>query len=88
MAAGAVSGAESDMDHAAVALLAWAYTAAGKRGKDLPIAGKFALGFAVVAIGFFVYGVAGKFADAGKTSSWVMICGLGLGHSPANHHPR
>ena len=60
-------------------VLAWAYTAAGKRGKDLPIAGKFALGFAVVAIGFFVYGVAGKFADdAGKTSSWVMIWGYGL----------
>jgi POT family proton-dependent oligopeptide transporter len=60
-------------------LLAWAYTAAGKRGKDLPIAGKFALGFAVVAIGFFVYGIAGQFADeAGKTSSWVMIGGYGL----------
>jgi len=60
-------------------VLAWLYTAAGKRGKDLPIAGKFALGFAVVAAGFFVYGLAGTYADAaGKTSSWVMIWGYGL----------
>jgi POT family proton-dependent oligopeptide transporter len=59
--------------------LAWGYTAAGKRGKDLSIAAKFALGFAAVAVGFFVYGIAGKFADeAGKTSSWVMIGGYGL----------
>ena len=60
-------------------VLALAYTAAGKRGKDLPIAAKFALGFAVVAAGFFVYGLAGNYADAaGKTSSWVMIWGYGL----------
>ncbi len=45
----------------------------------MPIAAKFALGFAVVAAGFFVYGIAGKFADeAGKTSSWVMVGGYGL----------
>ncbi|MEP6483538.1 MAG: oligopeptide:H+ symporter [Rudaea sp.] len=59
-------------------ILAFAYTRAGARGKDLPIAGKFALGFAVVAAGFFMYGVAGNFAVAGKTSSWVMIAGYGL----------
>jgi proton-dependent oligopeptide transporter, POT family len=60
-------------------ILAWLYTSAGKRGRDLPIAGKFALGFAMVAIGFFVYGLAGSYADAaGKTSSWVMIWGYGL----------
>jgi POT family proton-dependent oligopeptide transporter len=59
-------------------ILAWAYTAAGKRGKDLSIATKFALGFAVVAAGFFIYGVAGNFAEAGKTSSWVMIWGYGM----------
>ena len=60
-------------------VLAWAYTTAGKRGKDLSIAGKFALGFAVVAAGFFVYGMAGSYADArGQTSSWVMIWGYGL----------
>jgi proton-dependent oligopeptide transporter, POT family len=59
-------------------VLAWAYTAAGKGGKDLSIAGKFALGFAAVAVGFFAYGVAGAFAVNGLTSSWVMIAGYGF----------
>jgi POT family proton-dependent oligopeptide transporter len=59
-------------------LLAWVYSRAGRTGKDLSIAGKFALGFAIVAIGFFVYGVAGQFAVAGKTSSWIMIFGYGF----------
>jgi POT family proton-dependent oligopeptide transporter len=59
-------------------VLAWIYTAAGSGGRDLSIAAKFALGFAAVAAGFFVYGVAGSFAVAGKTSSWVMIAGYGL----------
>ncbi|MGA9335899.1 MAG: oligopeptide:H+ symporter [Rudaea sp.] len=61
-------------------ILAWLYTSAGKSGKDLSIAAKFALGFAMVAIGFFVYGAAGHFAGAdGKTSSWIMIWGYGFG---------
>jgi POT family proton-dependent oligopeptide transporter len=59
-------------------VLAWMYTKAGNSGKDLSIAGKFALGFAVVAIGFFIYGVAGQFAAGGKTSSWIMIWGYGF----------
>jgi POT family proton-dependent oligopeptide transporter len=59
-------------------VLAWAYAAAGRTGKDLSIAGKFALGFASVAAGFFAYGVAGTFAVNGLTSSWVMIAGYGL----------
>jgi POT family proton-dependent oligopeptide transporter len=59
-------------------VLAWAYSAAGRSGKDLSIAGKFALGFASVAAGFFAYGVAGVFAVNGMTSSWVMIAGYGL----------
>lgn len=58
--------------------LAWTYTAAGRSGRDLSIAGKFALGFAVVAAGFFTYGVAGSFAVNGLTSSWIMIAGYGL----------
>jgi POT family proton-dependent oligopeptide transporter len=58
--------------------LAWMYTSAGRSGKDLSIAGKFALGFAVVAAGFFTYGVAGQFAVNGLTSSWIMIAGYGL----------
>ncbi len=56
-------------------ILAWLYNTAGRRKKDLPIAAKFALGFIVVAIGFFTYSFAGHFAVAGKTSSWVMIIG-------------
>jgi POT family proton-dependent oligopeptide transporter len=59
-------------------VLAWVYSAAGRSGKDLSIAGKFALGFASVAAGFFAYGVAGFFAVNGMTSSWVMIAGYGL----------
>jgi POT family proton-dependent oligopeptide transporter len=60
-------------------ILAWLYTAAGKRGKDLSIASKFALGFAMVAAGYFVYGMAGHFVtEPGKASSWVLIWGYGL----------
>jgi len=59
-------------------VLAWLYTRAGSSGKDISIAGKFALGFAVVAAGFFTYGVAGAFAVNGLTSSWIMIAGYGL----------
>ena len=60
-------------------ILAWIYTAAGKRGKDLSIASKFALGFAMVAAGYFVYGLAGNFVtEPGKASSWVLIWGYGL----------
>jgi POT family proton-dependent oligopeptide transporter len=59
-------------------VLAWTYHAAGRSGKDLSIAGKFALGFFAVALGFFAYGVAGQFAVGGKTSSWVMVAGYGL----------
>ncbi|MGH8377442.1 MAG: MFS transporter, partial [Gammaproteobacteria bacterium] len=59
-------------------ILAFAYAHFGKRGKDLPIAGKFAIGFAVVAIGFFIYGFSGHFAVNGKVSSWFMIWGYGF----------
>ena len=60
-------------------ILAWLYTHFGKRGKDLSIAAKFALGFAMVAAGYFVYGTAGLYADAaGKASTWVLIWGFGL----------
>lgn len=58
-------------------ILAWLYANAGRTGKDISIAAKFALGFALVAVGFFVYSIAGNFAVAGKTSSWVMIIGYG-----------
>jgi len=59
-------------------ILALAYTKAGNNGRDLPIAAKFALGFAVVAVGFFIYGFAESFAVNGKTSSWIMVWGYGF----------
>jgi POT family proton-dependent oligopeptide transporter len=59
-------------------VLAWIYTKAGSAGKDLSIAGKFALGFAMVAVGFFVWGLASMFAVKGLTSSWIMIFGYGF----------
>jgi POT family proton-dependent oligopeptide transporter len=59
-------------------VLAWVYTNAGKRGKDLSIAAKFAVGFLIVALGFFIYGAAGHFADStGRVSSWLMVWGYG-----------
>jgi POT family proton-dependent oligopeptide transporter len=59
-------------------VLAWAYTRAGRSGKDLSIASKFALGFVIVAAGFFIYGASGYFADSqGKVSSWLMVWGYG-----------
>ena len=61
-------------------LLAWAYTRLGKRsGGDFPVALKFALGFVVLALGFFVYGGCGYFAGPdGRVSLWWMILGYGL----------
>jgi proton-dependent oligopeptide transporter, POT family len=57
-------------------ILAWVYTAAGRRDKDLSIAAKFALGFAVVAAGFFIYGASGYLAGSdGRVSSWLMVWG-------------
>ena len=59
-------------------VLAWAYTRAGKADKDLSIAAKFALGFVIVAAGFFIYGASGHMADEqGKVSSWLMVWGYG-----------
>ncbi len=59
-------------------ILAWTYTHFGKRGKDLSIAAKFALGFAMVALGFFIYSAAPHFTtEPGKASSWVMVWGYG-----------
>lgn len=59
-------------------VLAFAYTKAGRSDKDLPIAAKFALGFAMVAVGFFIYSFSAHFATNGKTSSWIMVWGYGF----------
>jgi len=59
-------------------ILAFMYTRAGKSGKDLSIAAKFALGFATVALGFFIYSAAAHFTTSpGKTTSWIMVWGYG-----------
>ncbi len=56
--------------------LAWLYTRLGKgEGGDFHISTKFAMGFAVLALGFFIYGFSGHFAEAGKVSFWFMITG-------------
>jgi POT family proton-dependent oligopeptide transporter len=61
-------------------ILAVIYTDFAKRGKDISIATKFVLGFAALAIAFFVYGAAAHFQTApGKTSQWVMVGGYGFG---------
>ncbi|HET7369764.1 MAG TPA: oligopeptide:H+ symporter [Gammaproteobacteria bacterium] len=59
-------------------ILAVLYNSAARRNKDLSIASKFAIGFVVVAVGFFIYGLAGQFAENGRVSSWVMIAGYGF----------
>ncbi|MEE4217954.1 MAG: oligopeptide:H+ symporter [Xanthomonadales bacterium] len=59
-------------------VLAWTYTRAGNAGKDISIAAKFVLGFSLVALGFFIYGASGHFADEqGRVSSWLMVWGYG-----------
>jgi POT family proton-dependent oligopeptide transporter len=61
-------------------VLALLYTHYAKRDKDLSIAAKFALGFLAVAIGFFIYGAAGRFTTSpGMTTSWTMVWGYGFG---------
>ena len=71
--------------------LAWLYNRLGKKGEDFHISTKFAMGFAILSLGFFLYGVSGRFAENGKVSfSWMvagyafqslgelLISGLGL----------
>jgi POT family proton-dependent oligopeptide transporter len=59
-------------------ILVWIYNALGRRGKDFPVAAKFALGFVAVAVGFFMYGLGATTAIAGKISSWYMVWGYGF----------
>jgi POT family proton-dependent oligopeptide transporter len=59
--------------------LAWLYTRLGKgKGGDFHISTKFAMGFAVLALGFFIYGFSGHFATAGRVSFWWMVSGYGF----------
>lgn len=58
--------------------LAWVYRRLAIRHRDLPVAGKFALGFLAVAVGFFIFAASGHSAVAGKVSSWFMVFGYGF----------
>ncbi|MBN3814854.1 oligopeptide:H+ symporter [Paraburkholderia sp. Ac-20347] len=58
--------------------LAMLYTSLAKRGRDVPVAVKYAIGFAVVAAGFFVFAGSGRYAVDGRVSSWFMVAGYGL----------
>lgn len=58
-------------------VLVFIYNALGRVGKDPSVAFKFALGFAAVAIGFFMYGLGANSAVNGQVSSWTMVWGYG-----------
>jgi len=59
-------------------VLVFMYNTLGRVGKDPSVAFKFALGFAAVALGFFMYGFGALNAVDGQVSSWTMIWGYGL----------
>jgi proton-dependent oligopeptide transporter, POT family len=55
--------------------LAWLYNRLGKKGGDFHISTKFTMGFAILAFGFFLYGISGRFAQAGRVSFAWMVAG-------------
>ena len=59
-------------------LLALIYGRLGRRGQDLSVAAKYAWGFAVLAVGFFIYAASGNFNAAGQVSAWWMVWGYML----------
>ena len=58
--------------------LAWLYNRWGKRGEDFHISTKFAMGFAILSLGFLLYGISGTFAENGKVSFFWMVAGYGF----------
>lgn len=53
-------------------LLAWLYNHLSKGRGDFHVATKFAVGFAILSLGFFIYGMSGTFAVDGKVGlSWM-----------------
>ena len=58
--------------------VAWGYGRLARGPGDLSIAAKFALGFAVLAAGFFTFGLSGHFAHEGKVPVGWMVAGYGL----------
>ena len=58
--------------------LAWLYNHLSKGRGDFHIATKFAAGFAILSLGFFIYGVSARFAVDGHISLAWMLWGYGL----------
>ncbi len=58
--------------------LAWIYNALGRRGRDLPIAGKFLLGFVCVTGAFLVWWLATGRGAGPHVSAWIMVAGYSL----------
>ncbi|MGH8141623.1 MAG: peptide MFS transporter, partial [Steroidobacteraceae bacterium] len=56
-------------------LLALLYGWLGRRERDPSVAGKYAWGFVLLALGFFVYAFSGRYAVAGLVSPWWMVWG-------------
>ena len=59
-------------------ILAWLYNSLSRGRGDLHIASKFAIGFVILSLGFFTYGISGLFAVQGKVAFGWMIGGYGL----------
>ncbi len=59
-------------------VLVFIYNTLSRFHKDPPIAAKFAMGFAAVAFGFFIYGMGARSAILGQVSAWIMVWGYGL----------
>ncbi|HEX4023432.1 MAG TPA: oligopeptide:H+ symporter [Steroidobacteraceae bacterium] len=56
-------------------LLALLYGGLGRHGRDPSVAGKYAWGFVLLALGFFIYAISGRYAVAGLVSPWWMVWG-------------
>jgi POT family proton-dependent oligopeptide transporter len=56
-------------------LLAVLYARLGRHGRDPSVAGKYAWGFVLLALGFFIYALSGNYAVGGQISAWWMVWG-------------
>jgi len=55
--------------------LAWLYNRLGASGRDLPIAGKYVVGFALVAAGFLIWWLSCRWSATPLVSPWIMVWG-------------
>jgi POT family proton-dependent oligopeptide transporter len=54
------------------------YNALGRRGRDLPVSGKFLLGFGFVTGAFVVWWLATGDGAPAHVTPWIMVAGYGL----------